>query len=121
MEVTSPDVVAPAELPSAKQPPQPADKAVSPAPPIETGSIKTGSIKTGAIETSAAGKAPDAVRIGRIASGVRLRAGPSNAEAVLGTLPKGAAVEVIGCRAWCEVLFNGQRGWIYKSFLAGPS
>jgi hypothetical protein len=108
-QAAGPDVVAPAELPPAKQP-RPADKAVSPAPPLETGSIGTG----------ATGKAPDTVRIGRIASGVRMRAGPSNAEPVLGTLPKGAAVEVVGCRAWCEVLFNGQRGWIYKSFLAGP-
>jgi uncharacterized protein YraI len=50
---------------------------------------------------------------------VRLRAGPSNGDAVLATIPGGRPVEVIGCRAWCEVVFAGQRGWVYKGFI-GP-
>jgi hypothetical protein len=28
-------------------------------------------------------------------------------------------VEVIACRQWCEVIFSGQRGWVYKGFI-GP-
>jgi hypothetical protein len=62
-------------------------------------------------------KGPDAVRIARIVSDVNMRAGPSNGQAVLATIPRGTAVEVIECRQWCEVVFRGQRGWIYKSFI----
>jgi len=54
----------------------------------------------------------------RIVSGVNMRAGPSNGQPVLATIPKGSPVEVIDCRQWCEVIFAGQRGWVYKSFIA---
>jgi Bacterial SH3 domain len=54
----------------------------------------------------------------RIVSGVNMRAGPSNGHAVLATIPRGSPVEVIDCRQWCEVIFAGQRGWVYKSFIA---
>jgi SH3 domain-containing protein len=62
-------------------------------------------------------KGPDAVRIARIVSDVKMRAGPSNGQAVLATIPRGTTVEVIECRGWCEIIFRGQRGWIYKSFM----
>lgn len=94
-------VVTPAEGPPAKQPPA-ADAPLSPASTVVTGSI---------------GKGPAKIRIGRIVSDVNMRAGPSNGQPVLATIPRGSAVEVIGCRAWCEVIVNGQRGWIYKGFL----
>lgn len=57
------------------------------------------------------------LRIARIVSDVRMRAGPSNSQAVLATLSRGAAVEVVSCRAWCEVIYGAQRGWIYKGFI----
>jgi hypothetical protein len=61
--------------------------------------------------------APATGHIARIVSGVNMRAGPSNSQAVVATIPKGSRVEVIDCRAWCEVIFTGQRGWVYKSFI----
>jgi SH3 domain-containing protein len=61
---------------------------------------------------------PSATHTARVVSGVRLRAGPSNGEAVLATISGGRSVEVIKCRAWCEVIFAGQRGWVYKDFIA---
>jgi hypothetical protein len=97
--ITHTELVAPAEAPPDEEPP--ADAPVS-APTIVTGSI---------------GKGPATVRLGRIVSDVNMRAGPSNDQPVLATLPRGKAVEVIGCRAWCEVVVSGQRGWIYKGFL----
>jgi hypothetical protein len=95
------EVIAPAEGPPAKQPPA-ADAPLSPAPTVVTGSIVEG---------------PAKIRIDRIVSDVNMRAGPSNGQPVLATIPRGSAVEVIGCRAWCEVIVSGQRGWIYKGFL----
>jgi hypothetical protein len=56
----------------------------------------------------------------RVIRAVNLRAGPDNGAAVLTTIPDGGAVEVIECRHWCEVVFAGQRGWVYKSFLGSP-
>jgi hypothetical protein len=60
---------------------------------------------------------PAAMRIARVISHVNMRAGPSNGQAVLATIPRGRPVEVIHCRQWCEVIFAGQRGWVYKDFI----
>jgi Bacterial SH3 domain len=72
------------------------------------------------IEAESAERAdsPSATHTARVVSGVRLRAGPGNGEAVLATISGGRTVEVIKCRAWCEVIFAGQRGWVYKDFIA---
>jgi len=74
--------------------------------PIETGSIKRADD-------------PPATRIARVASDVNMRAGPSNGQSVLATISRGSSVEVISCHQWCEVVFAGQRGWIYRGFIAG--
>jgi uncharacterized protein YraI len=68
---------------------------------------------------SAIGRAAEAVaiRTARAVSGVNMRAGPSNGEAVLAAIPGGSPVQVINCRQWCEVIFAGQRGWVYKRFI----
>jgi hypothetical protein len=60
---------------------------------------------------------PVATRVARTISDVRMRAGPSNGQAVVAAIPGGSALEVIKCRAWCEVVFAGQRGWVYKGFI----
>src|SRR5262249_23553197 len=39
---------------------------------------------------------------------------------VLATIPPGSSIEVIKCRHWCEVIFAGQRGWVYKTFIGAP-
>lgn len=46
-----------------------------------------------------------------------LRAGPTNSAAVLAIIPEGSPVEVIQCKAWCEVIAQGQRGWVYKDLI----
>jgi hypothetical protein len=63
------------------------------------------------------GVPPVAASTARVVRAVNLRAGPGNSEAVLGIVPAGASVDVIGCRHWCEVVFEGQRGWLYRNFL----
>jgi hypothetical protein len=73
-----------------------------------------------AIETGSVQPAGDraAIRTARVVSDVKMRAGPSNGDAVLAIVPRGRSVDVVGgCRAWCEVVHAGQRGWVYKGFL----
>ena len=94
------EVAAAVEAPPSEQPA--ADTPLSPPPSIETGSTV---------------KSPGTLRIARIVSAVRLRAGPGNTEAVLAAIPRGTVVEIVECRAWCEVIFSGQRGWVYKGFV----
>src|SRR5690606_19004822 len=43
-----------------------------------------------------------------------LRAGPNNSAAVLAIIPEGSPLEVVQCKQWCEVIAQGQRGWVYK-------
>ena len=34
-------------------------------------------------------------------------------------VPAGSAVNVLSCDGWCEVVYNGKKGWVYKNFLSG--
>jgi hypothetical protein len=49
---------------------------------------------------------------------VNMRAGPDNEAAAIRVVPAGALVRVVGCELWCEVTYEGQRGFIYPRFLA---
>jgi hypothetical protein len=71
---------------------------------------------------SAVGRADDpvVVRVARVISSVNMRAGPSNDQAVIATIPKGSPIEVVKCHQWCDVMFAGQRGWVYKTFISAP-
>jgi hypothetical protein len=86
-------------------------------PSADTPSSLPSAIETGSVERAEA--PPLAIRIARIVSDVNMRAGPGNGQAVLATISRGTPVEVVDCRQWCEVVFAGQRGWVYKSFIAG--
>jgi Bacterial SH3 domain len=49
----------------------------------------------------------------------RLRSGPGTSYRVVATLPRGAAVDLSGCRdGWCEVAARGRRGYISQGLLA---
>jgi hypothetical protein len=105
-EAVRTDPIVPATNASAEEPPRP--DASSPAPLArETG--------------SAIGRAKDAPpQAARATSGVNMRAGPGNSQPVLATIPRGSPIEVVKCGHWCEVIFAGQRGWVYKTFIAVP-
>ncbi|WP_239024986.1 DUF1236 domain-containing protein [Rhodoligotrophos defluvii] len=52
---------------------------------------------------------------------LNLRAGPSPEFPVVTTIPAQEGVEFFGClegRSWCDVAFNGARGWAYGRYLA---
>lgn len=48
---------------------------------------------------------------------VNMRAGPNTSEPVVTIVSGGSPIEVISCNGWCEVVYEGKRGWIYKDFL----
>ncbi|WP_292526021.1 SH3 domain-containing protein [Mesorhizobium sp.] len=62
-------------------------------------------------------KQPSAAETGRILRGVTMRTGPKNSAAAIVTIPAKTSVQVMGCKKWCQIVYNGQRGWIYKSFV----
>jgi hypothetical protein len=103
------DPIASATNPASEQSlpaPTPSPSAPSPpAPASETGS------------TVDRANDPATIRVAQAISDVNLRAGPSNGQAVLATIPRGSPVDVINCRQWCEVIFAGRRGWVYKGFI----
>jgi hypothetical protein len=101
------DPIAPATKASAEEPSQP-DASSSPPPARDTGS---------AIDRA---NDPVATQVARVTSGVNMRAGPSNRQPVLATIPRGSSIEVVKCSQWCEVIFAGQRGWVYKTFIRAP-
>ncbi|MDX8535573.1 SH3 domain-containing protein [Mesorhizobium sp. VK25A] len=54
---------------------------------------------------------------GRILRAVTMRSGPKKGAAAIVTVPAKASVQVIGCKQWCEIVYNGKHGWVYKSYV----
>ncbi|WP_340041821.1 SH3 domain-containing protein [Aminobacter sp. Piv2-1] len=48
---------------------------------------------------------------------VNMRAKPEKGGAVMRVIPAKSAVELVSCTQWCEVVFEGQRGYIFKSYV----
>ncbi len=69
---------------------------------------------------AAAPAAPSAsgLREGWATKYVNLRAGPDNKSKVLTIVPANAPVRAEdNCRHWCRTIYDGQEGYIYKSFI----
>ncbi|MET3580406.1 hypothetical protein ABID19_003444 [Mesorhizobium robiniae] len=62
-------------------------------------------------------KKVSAADIGRILRAVTMRTGPKKNAAAIVTVPAKTSVQVMGCKQWCQIIYNGKRGWIYKSFV----
>lgn len=58
-------------------------------------------------------------RVAKVNKYVNMRAGPENEATVLTVVPAGGSVNVINCDMWCEIDFDGRRGYVYKSFISG--
>jgi uncharacterized protein YraI len=55
----------------------------------------------------------------QVNKGVNMRSRGRSGSNVVMTIPRSATVQVVGCKAWCEVIYKGRRGFIYKSFVGG--
>ncbi|MEP6565185.1 MAG: SH3 domain-containing protein [Mesorhizobium sp.] len=54
---------------------------------------------------------------GRTLRAVTMRSGPKKNAAAIGTVPAKTSVQVMSCKQWCQIVYNGKRGWIYKSYI----
>ncbi len=54
---------------------------------------------------------------GRILRGVTMRSGPQNNAVAMTTIPAKTAVQLVSCKQWCQIVYNGKRGWVYKTFV----
>ncbi|OHV68285.1 peptide-binding protein [Mesorhizobium sp. LCM 4577] len=54
---------------------------------------------------------------GRILRAVTMRSGPKKGAAAIITVPAKASVQVMNCKQWCEIVYNGKHGWVYKSYV----
>lgn len=67
---------------------------------------------------SASAKPTGPLSAARVSSAVHLRAQMDNRSAVVTTVPANAAVKASSnCASWCEVVYDGRHGYIYKSFI----
>lgn len=54
---------------------------------------------------------------GRILRAVTMRSGPKKNAAAIATVPAKTSVQVMSCKKWCQITYNGKTGWIYKSYI----
>lgn len=62
-------------------------------------------------------KVAAAAGTGRILRAVTMRTDPQKNAAAMGTVPAKSSVQVVSCKKWCQIVYNGKRGWIYKSYI----
>ena len=85
-----------------------------------TAAIAPGEAKAQPEETEAAPTSDDdATRTVRIPKAVNLRSNPRSGSKVIKVLPAGANIGIVSCSSWCEVTYEGARGFIYKAFVPG--
>ncbi|MBS9475658.1 SH3 domain-containing protein [Ancylobacter radicis] len=71
----------------------------------------------GPSDTAATGFGGDPVGTITLRSPVTMRAAPKKGAAPIANLPGGQKVDLVACSGWCEVIADGKRGFIYKSFV----
>jgi hypothetical protein len=92
-----------------------------------TGSIPAAVLEAAVKDTRQAPKAADASdepadtdgagRTAHVKTAVNMRASPDQDAKVLTVVPAKASVNVIECKSWCKIAFDGREGWVYKSFV----
>lgn len=73
-------------------------------------------VRTVTKETAAAGGV--AAGTAKVRQAVNMRSAPKKGAGVLGVVPAGKSVSVLSCESWCQISYEGRKGWVYKSFLA---
>jgi hypothetical protein len=53
----------------------------------------------------------------KLGKGVNMRSRPKSGSGVITVVPANATVQLVGCKDWCEIVYKGRRGYIYKSFV----
>ena len=58
-------------------------------------------------------------RPAQVSRAVNMRARPKSGSQKLMVIPRGANVQLVGCKVWCEIIYKGRHGYVYKDFLGG--
>ncbi|MDQ6436682.1 SH3 domain-containing protein [Mesorhizobium sp. LHD-90] len=90
-----------------------ADEAATAAIPIATPAPDV----TGQAEQQAEKKTASVGRPGKTVRSVTMRAKPDDRGGVLGTVPGRVDVQVVSCASWCEIIYKGKRGFVFRKFL----
>lgn len=72
-------------------------------------------------EKAQAAAIPAAKRSDRVNDAVNMRSGPDKDAGVVTVLPRGANVGVVECDSWCQVIYDGKVGYVYKSYIGRSS
>ena len=70
-----------------------------------------------ATDEAGAASGGDPVGSASIRSPVTMRSGPNKGAAAMVTLKSGQRVDLVACDSWCEVVAEGKRGFVYKSYV----
>ncbi len=71
--------------------------------------------------TPPSGDAIAVTGLARAKSAVNLRSSPDKDSDTVGVVPADAPLQIVSCEGWCEVVYNGRRGFIYETFIDGPT
>ena len=58
-------------------------------------------------------------RPAQIRTAANMRSRPKSGSSIVMVVPKSATVQLVGCKSWCEIVYKGRRGYVYKDFLGG--
>lgn len=98
----------------------PPASAAAPASEEPAAQTETAAVETAAAQPADNGAEPSpAARTAPVTAHVNMRAGPENDAAVVAVVPEGRHVEVLECTRWCEVVYEGQKGFIHRRFVSG--
>ncbi|WP_109575857.1 SH3 domain-containing protein [Aminobacter sp. AP02] len=78
---------------------------------------ETAAVKAMEAEVKPAGQAGKGGREATIKRSVNMRAKPQKGGQVLGVIPAKTSVELVACTQWCEIVFNGKRGYVFKTYI----
>jgi hypothetical protein len=84
---------------------------------IYTGAIAYAPVAATGVTTTLPDGSDDTGRTAKVTKHVNLRSRPEDKSKVLTVVPARASVNVLSCKSWCEVEYDGQKGFIYKRFI----
>lgn len=104
-----------APLPPARAPQR---EVAAPAPAASEADASSSAPAAPAVaEPLPAGFGGDPVGTAVMRSPVTMRAAPKKGAAAIGNLPRGKQVQLVTCQQWCEIIVDGKRAFVYKSFV----
>jgi len=55
----------------------------------------------------------------QLSKAANMRSRPKSGSGIIMVVPQSATVQLVGCKVWCEIVYKGRRGYVYKDFLGG--